>query len=287
MSMRIDESITSSATRRYLAICDVLGFSQLVETTSLEDVYLGFREIINHALASSKAREGRIYHPDGRIETRLSPPSVGISVFSDSIIVWSQPQSPDSFGDPRDGLQAALFFKFIGHLILWGLRRTSCGLRFPIRAGIAYGAVIVLPEEQIYLGRPIVDAHRMEQAQEWVGAACHPSCWQAPDFEIVRDEKGQYRYVEDYPVPLHPGRRFETGDSDLPTKAPLAVTWPGMIWTLPEGPEDYYMKNIEDILRVEGSLPGTPSSVAQKWKNTLAFGKRFREFRDPEDKEPW
>src|SRR5262249_46575121 len=141
------------------------------------------------------------------------------------------------------------------------------------------------PEEQIYLGKPIVHAYRMEMAQEWIGAACHPSCLRAPDFDLVKSgADGAYNYVTDYPVPIKLERKSDILDPDHP---PLAVAVPGMIWTLPEDPEDYYMKNIQDILQTEKDRYGPDSSIVKKWENTLNFGMRFREFRDPDDKEPF
>ena len=186
--------------------------------------------------------------------------------------IWFDPE-------PYEGARASNFFYFVGQLILGGLRRrTSQGFRLPIRAGIAYGPVIIVPDEQIYVGQPIVEAHRLEQSQEWIGAACDFSCHNAADFKIVMSK---FAYVSEYSVPMKEGRELKSV-GDCP-EVPLAVTWPGMIWTLPVGPDDYYMENIKDILD-EASLG--PKEIAM-WSNTLEFGMSFREFRDPEDEEPF
>jgi hypothetical protein len=279
-----DATCASSSVCRYVAVCDVLGFSHLVQTLPLENVFEGYREIIRDVLDEAESKE-RTFWPDGSTDEMVTQ-RVGSAVFSDSIIVWSRDWS--RVDEPYPGAGVVNFFLFIGGLVLRSLRKTRCGLRFPIRAGIAYGAAAILPDEQIYLGKPIVHAYRMEQAQEWIGAACHPSCLQAPDFDIVKSRAdGPYNYVTDYPVPIKEGRESDILDPDHPDLRPLAVAWPGMIWTLPKDPEDYYMKNIQDVLQTEKSRDDPAPSVVKKWENTLNFGMRFREFRDPEDKEPF
>lgn len=270
------ETAPAAAVTRYVAVCDVLGFKHLVQSEPLDALREGYREIIEYAKRAAVSRSETTW--GGRTEVRVEE-KVGTTVFSDSIIVWSTPV-PSGTIDPYRGAPDITFFVFIGHLILQSLRKTSSGLRFPLRAGIAYGPVIISPEEQIYLGVPIVHAYRMEQAQEWVGAACHQSCRQAPDFEIVCDEieDAQNYVTTKHPVPLNERKE---GLID-----PMPVAWPGMIWWLPIDPEDYYMKNVEDILRREELRSGLASREVKKWKNTLDFGRLFREFRDPEDKEP-
>ena len=243
MILKADEGTASNIVARYIAVCDVLGFSWLVQNTSLEDVRDGYREIIKNAMGASKLTSKTTW-PDSRIERSVTD-LVGTAVFSDSIVVWSRPLD-SQLPEPYPGARAVSFFAFMGQLILFSLRKTRFGLRFPSRAGIAYGAAAILPEEQVYVGKPIVYAHQMEQAQQWVGAACHPSCFQAPDFEIVGNE---YRYVTDYPVPLDKERRAAVLNPDRPDLLPVAVAWPSMIWNLPQGPEDYYMKNIKDLVR--------------------------------------
>jgi class 3 adenylate cyclase len=271
------ETAPAVAIARYVAVCDVLGFKDLVQSKPLEALREGYHEIIDYAKRAAVSKSETTWK--GRTDVGVEE-KVGTTVFSDSIIVWSTPVSSGTI-DPYRGAPDRTFFVFIGHLILQSLRKTRSGLRFPLRAGIAYGPVIISPEEQIYLGMPIVDAYRLQEAQEWVGAACHQSCLQAPDFEIICDEiEGAQNFVTTkHPVPLNEGRKEGLVN-------PMPVAWPGMIWWLPRDPEDYYMKTVEDLLRAEEGRPVPESRVVKKWKNTLDFGRLFREFRDPEDKGP-
>src|SRR5688572_28467557 len=110
-----------TAPARYVAVCDVLGFSHMVETTPLLEVREGYREIIQDALAAAQTR-GQTIWPDGRTETHATP-RVGCAVFSDSIIAWSI--SIDGESEPSPSACASNFFSFVGQLILRGLRKTD------------------------------------------------------------------------------------------------------------------------------------------------------------------
>jgi hypothetical protein len=47
-----------------------------------------------------------------------------------------------------------------------------------LRVGMAYVGCVVEPNAGLYIGRPIVDAYDTEEMQDWVGMACHPSCFE-------------------------------------------------------------------------------------------------------------
>jgi hypothetical protein len=119
----------------------------------------------------------------------------------------------------------------------------------------------------------------MEQAQEWVGAACHHSCLKAGDFEIIRT----YSLVVDYPVPFNEERKSTILEQQYPDSSRLAVAWPGLFPGHLSTAEDYYMKNIEDVLQVEKMRPKVIARNIKKWENTLSFGKHFESFRGLND----
>ncbi len=49
----------------------------------------------------------------------------------------------------------------------------------PIRMGIAFGDCLIDKPRGRYLGLPIVNAHRVEIAQDWIGGAFDRSCFDA------------------------------------------------------------------------------------------------------------
>ena len=157
----------------YVAMCDVLGFSQLVGATSLETVYQKYRSLVDEVgpdiFRTSPETSQRMY-------------LVEHVVFSDTILFWA----------PADGQVEIL------PGLLCNLMRQVMG-SMPLRVGIAFGDCVIDPQEHIYIGQPIIDAYLTEQAQEWVGGAYHRSCWSAPGFPEFATEWAQ---IVKYPVPV-------------------------------------------------------------------------------------
>ncbi len=63
------------------------------------------------------------------------------------------------------------FFRPLQYLFMRALKR-----RIALRGAVAYGETIINKSKRIFLGKPILDAHNLEKAQEWLGIAIHPSC---------------------------------------------------------------------------------------------------------------
>ena len=74
---------------RYVAVCDVLGFSKLLENHTLEQVAEGYRELVGWAKAASELK-GYTVWPDGTQSAVSVTMLVETAVFSDTIIVWSR-----------------------------------------------------------------------------------------------------------------------------------------------------------------------------------------------------
>jgi hypothetical protein len=80
-------------------------------------------------------------------------------------------------------------------------------LSFPVRGGIAFGDLYTNPAMQVFLGRGLTEAHRLEQQQEWVGIALSPSLDPILD-RLVSDPRlrrvPEFLVVE-YDVPMKSG----------------------------------------------------------------------------------
>lgn len=140
-----------------VAVCDVLGFSNFVDKTPLEELTTRYEDLVRAAKPHrffSNTSTGRV----------LDIPGVTSAVFSDTILVWAadDPQSIESFA------------RYADSLIVWSVLE---GL--PIRMGIAFGDCLIDKPRGRYLGLPIVKAHRLEIAQEWIGGAFDRSCFEA------------------------------------------------------------------------------------------------------------
>lgn len=140
-----------------IALCDILGFSRMVETLALSD-------IVSEALGwVRRALHFCVHHTPTIVPT--IPTFVEIENHADLGVAW--------FSDT-----ILLFTRRDDDACVQQLLSTVCGLIFVtmyakqrIRAGIAYGEAHIDPIEHLYVGMPLVEAHRLEQAQEWSGGA--------------------------------------------------------------------------------------------------------------------
>jgi hypothetical protein len=138
-----------------VALFDVLGFSARVRNTELQQLGRSYRDLLK-----LKRRAGNvpvIRMGEGEVEEWKSPSAV----FSDTILFWAdaEPKSAKSFLTTCSELLAK-----------------SLNAKWPLRGGIAVGECILDRNARVFIGEPIVEAHRLEEAQNWIGAAVHPSC---------------------------------------------------------------------------------------------------------------
>ncbi|WP_406678086.1 hypothetical protein [Moorella sp. ACPs] len=173
---------------RYIAICDILGFKKYVQDNPLQDVVASFSKLLDKAKKLSEHERHTVSTQDGY---KLSIDSIPFIVFSDTILMWVEAEC-----DPDSWLNIPNFFDSLGALVAVSI---TCGL--PLRVGIAYGECYINPSEGKYLGQPIVNAYLTEEAQDWIGGACHSSCLAGPYFEAIQEK---LCLVVPYIVPTKP-----------------------------------------------------------------------------------
>lgn len=96
----------------------------------------------------------------------------------------------------------------------WLIFETILGGSTRIRGGVSYGEAFIDKENSIFLGMPIVEAYRLEQRQQWAGAALtDAACERIPEYA----RSGNYAdwWVIPYDVPLKENRTYNT----------LAINW--------------------------------------------------------------
>jgi hypothetical protein len=139
-----------------VAVCDILGFSDLVlkeELTSIIESYSFFRKTAHHSLLQDTFPEGI----PTRDETDRHP-NVGIEFFSDTIFLYTRVDSDDNC-------------RHLLRTVSWLLYENMFHKPTRLRAGIAYGEVYIDDINGIFLGKAIVEASQLERAQQWSGAA--------------------------------------------------------------------------------------------------------------------
>ncbi len=134
---------------RFVAYFDILGFKNRVMRESHEKVYEQLEKISRLKLII----ENHKY--------TLEDKQVYITIFSDSIFVFSEDASGNSF----DFFIAAI-------TTLFGATISN---KIPLKGAIAYGEITVDKENQIYFGQPIIDVYLLEQDVNYMGIVAHHS----------------------------------------------------------------------------------------------------------------
>lgn len=235
------EKVSTVQGNYVIAVCDILGFSPLVESGQLGDVVehaLGwFRKSLHHSLHKNAFPENT---PATRELERH--PHVGVAWFSDTVLLYTKQDTDDSV---RELLTA----------VGWLLFETMIHGNTRIRAGISYGEAFIDPENSIYVGKPIVEAYRLEQSQQWSGGALTESAVQRVP-QMARTGRFADWWLIPYDVPLK-------GQPPLRT---LAVNWNlgihALGWRL--------------LWSRESEIPSasdwaTDPSICEKFMNTKAF----------------
>lgn len=145
---------------RIVAFVDILGASQATMDGKI-DALVG--DIFRLGRTMNWRHVIHLQDKDGKVQKTLEF-RPGVAQFSDCLLLWS---------DPLDGLPPEDFVRTAGSF-LWNLC-TELGRLLvggvPFRAGVSEGPVFIHPELNIYAGRPIVEAAKLEGSQNWLGAA--------------------------------------------------------------------------------------------------------------------
>jgi hypothetical protein len=174
---------------RYVALCDVLGFTQLMQKYDIQTLAKQYDDMLREAKASCLMVK-RYPSPKPWIAERYR---AGAVAFSDTILLWSDCDSKE-----RD--VSGSFFSYIA-----GVFSIALKMGFPLRIGIAYGECVINPEAGLFLGKPVVNAHQTEQAQDWVGIGCHRSCFDSPgskNLSMSYLDGWQCGPLIEYPIPI-------------------------------------------------------------------------------------
>jgi hypothetical protein len=158
----------------FVAFLDVLGFKEMVENCThdkLQRVYQNaFINNATYSLASGKIVP--VETPDGSFVTPdLSNPLTSCLIVSDSVILWTQNASMQSFVN---------IVSAVGKILVSGF---YTGL--PMRGGIALGELSSMAHAagpngnvsiQTVFGKALTDAYKIESIQQWAGCAVSQAC---------------------------------------------------------------------------------------------------------------
>jgi len=141
------------------AMLDILGFKERLVSMALPEL----RDKVVGALVTSAAAAHIIVSGDRERAARWGRTELAAldwAYFSDSIVLWL----PSGAADARLTMTSMIYACEI-------LVAQAMWLNLPLRGAIAYGECAFSHDPIYYVGKPIIEAYRTEQAQEWAGVA--------------------------------------------------------------------------------------------------------------------
>jgi len=183
-----------------LGFFDVLGFSNRIAGVEVEKVFETYRTLIDRVLkkeALSCIGSMRFPGERGRVPTVFTV-EVRYTYFSDTILLWL----------PLHPMFAGPFLQRCTDLICEALR-----MGIPLRGTISLGEGFMHKQSGTYIGPMLVEAHELEQAQEWIGVAFAPSAtWSQFMAEVSPTQ------IIEFEIPVKSGKES--------LRSPIALDWP-------------------------------------------------------------
>jgi len=158
--------------KRYLAMLDILGFSDLVDKNNhseLENIFHDLGINIKNSIADNNDR--LIFKSDGSLvaipDTQNYTIGIHVFVMSDTIMLWS---------DDATGKQFVNLLLVVGSLFCYTFK-----LGLPLRGAITYGDLDDLNKKKgvadrldviaihTVFGKAMIEAHQLEKKQNWAG----------------------------------------------------------------------------------------------------------------------
>ncbi|MFP0199042.1 hypothetical protein ACKJSM_28270 [Pseudomonas sp. PHC1] len=238
---------------RCLLFLDVLGFSQLVETKTVQEVY----GVIDESLKAF----GYWEKMNGLFKTIY---------FSDTFIFYQEPKGYANW--------AFLDIYAIGSMLLSALLAKG----IPARGAISFGEFEVdldtTGRHQVYFGKALIEAYKAEQSEKWIGITVLPSAWMPyehsnPGSIASWEQERAWLKREDDVLLLNPFIKLR-GWYDLYLVGDVPT--PYSLYDAPEFPNDILaFKFIREQAEMYAVKNDFMSPAAVKYHITLNFLKRI------------
>lgn len=234
---------------RYLLYLDILGFEELVKTTSAQDIYA----VVEGALEQFARWE----EVNGLFKTIL---------FSDTFIFY---QRQSGYGD-----WAFLDIYAIGGMVLSSLLAVG----IPARGAISFGEFEVSTDKtdrhQIYFGKALIETYKSEAKENWIGITILPSAWKPYEeanpgtIDTFASEKVWSKRKDDEVLLLNPFIKLR----GWYTTAQIDDYKPYSKWDAPEFPND--IRGVQFLRQTAAAYADRSdftSDIAIKYHTTIRF----------------
>ena len=226
-----------------IALIDILGFSRRLEEKGLEQVYSDYRALVDRVLVKEPLRcigTTQVPGEDGRFPM-LFAADIRYCYFSDTMLLWM----------PLTKFYPGPFLQRCADLVCEALL-----IGIPMRGAISLGNGFMHKQSGIYVGEAIVEAARLEAAQNWIGVGFAPSAtWGGFMAELSPTQ------LIEYAVPL------KVGKNEL--ASPIALDWPRR-W------RETQTTSLADCLRA--LMPN--DSIRIYYENAIAFSEWSLKYHD-------
>lgn len=154
-------------TNRWFAYFDLLGFSDLVQRKSIEQVMPLYQKALDQLQLSPEEKKKQ---------------GIYVSWFSDTFIIYSRGSKAEDFASIEH--VSRLFFQ---HLIL---------NKIAVRGSLTYGELYSQQEKNIFVGPALIDAHRYGEGVNWLGFVLTPNAIKRlEEVSLPVHERSFYRKV--------------------------------------------------------------------------------------------
>ncbi len=154
---------------RWFAYLDLLGFTNLVQSRSIEDVLPVYSEALQRMRTACKL---------GRKEVGLIN-----SWFSDTFIIYSRSDTLEDFVHLESA--ARIFFQLL--LVK----------NIPVRGCISHGKLYSQARHNVFIGPALIEAHIYGEALNWLGFCLAPSVEAKLKGDLPLEQRAFYRKVSD------------------------------------------------------------------------------------------
>jgi len=224
---------------RLVAVMDILGFSQMLRTLSLDELEAKLRRDIFAGLATVQflSKDFLVMKPDKELLEVPELEQFECAIISDTVIIYLKSNAPEL----RTIVEAVAFLMDLTAQQGWLLRGT-----------IDVDTFRALSEHHMFIGRGLATAYQLERSQDWSGCILSENVERRLQKEV--ENLAEYGLLVRYDVPVKAG-------SKTVHRPHLAVNWTNM--------GNVNLQDRDSALR--SLLNAAPKKAKNKIRETIAF----------------
>ncbi len=178
----------SSEDQSVVAMLDLLGFSRIMEEQSLDEIERRYTQHLMGAvtMAAFSSIGAFVFDDDGNLDSSEDLWTVSFGAFSDTVIIY-----PGRLVDQplRTTCEVVAILMDVALQTNW-----------LFRGGIDYGSFRALPDHNLYIGKAMIGAYKLEHLQDWAGAIVGDRAREKYTREV--EEMLDQRLLVECPVPI-------------------------------------------------------------------------------------